>query len=227
VLAISDFVGDDLRARGAVGCKWLGAVAMLVEHISTHAFERWLWALPQTVGAFAFPMFVASFGALAGRNAGGWLPTSYRLGLLAVMAQSAGYLVGREGQLNALATFALGAWVAGHAHQKHWGLAALGVALGATVEFSVAGVLAISAALFIGNDPHGGWGRYLTLLLVAAILPAWNPSAPPVIVWFTSAAALVCLFLPIDGPDRRGGFAVGYVAQWPVLRAIRDLRDFL
>ena len=222
-IAVTDWRIDELR--GAVACKWAGALAMLTEHVSTHALERWAASLPQLVGAFAFPLFVASFAALAGGDSERWERTAHRLGFLAMLAQATGYLVGREGQLNVLATFAFGALLAAGVKDRRWWLAAVACGLGAWCEFNIAGVGAIAAALLIVNDPRGGSLRWLALLVSAAMLPAWNAGVPPVVVWMACAFAPVLLVLPIDMPDRRGAFAIGYVAQWPLLRLIRDARD--
>lgn len=215
-----------VRLPGAELCKWTGAVAMLVEHVCTHALGMWSAVWPQVFGAFAFPLFVAGFAGLAGARADGWERTAVRLGWFAMLAQGAGYLVGREGQLNVLATFALGAWIASAVATRRWWIVPAGVALGGFVEFNVAGVGAVAASLLVVNDPRGGYGRWPALVVCAAAMPTWNPYAPPVIVWFSCVAAGVVAMLPISVPQQRGAFAIGYVAQWPALRALRELRDW-
>lgn len=202
--------------------KWAGLGAMLVDHIGWYSFGVH-HPVAEAIGGLAFPLFAWAFAfgvvGLPRERLGRVL---LRLTAWAGMAQLAVLMV-REGMpWTVLSTFLLGTVIYGAVmhipRALSWLVVVGAVALSTQVEYGIVGSSFVAASLFYARFKTPAAVAAVVALLIA--LTPFNGSASAV-----AAVGVVYLLneLPRDLPRLRGMFGPVYVAQFPLLRLLRDL----
>lgn len=245
-LGVPRFVADDQRqefvnvnaprARGIEVCKWLGFVTMLAEHVPLYGWGASGW-IATHVGALTLPLFVWPF-ALGMARCRDPFAVLDRLALWSVVAMPFVWLSRPWLPLSVLSTFALGLaadllWRRLPA-RKRWLGAALVFVMAVGVEFQYAGVALVWSSLVVARSsgPVGfAWPG-----MVGVSWPALGPSiwlglsvvflAPYNGNGFAVVGATLAYVVATYGPRlprARGSFYLSYIAQFPVLRVVREL----
>lgn len=202
--------------------KWIGLVAMLVEHVA-HFALGWSNGWPFVVGRLAFPLFTVALAlGCAHKTVPELRSIVVRLVGWGAVAGLVGGLVRDPVPLNVLFTFALGVML--HATLRDTGrwrfFVLLVVALlSMVVEYGPLGVAAVACAMHAarrdGRWEQGGWMLF-SLLLVCCV--KFNE---PALVAIPVVFGL--LVLRLDVRRTRGVFYWAYVGQWPVIALMRSL----
>lgn len=218
----SDLVSKLNSARPIEAWKWVGMVAMLIEHVA-HFGVGMEQGWPFVIGRLAFPLFTVALAyGLAEKSVPELLRAAGRLALWGCAAGIVGLAVRDFAPLNVLFTFALGVLV--HWSIRHYHRGAVFVFLGAScasllVEYGFFGVMAVACALH-GARQRTAWSQ-LGWLVFAVLLIS--------MVRFNELAVLsipVLLLLDavkVEIPRVRRMFYWVYVGQWPLIAAVRVL----
>lgn len=204
--------------------KWIGVVAMLVDHYWLYVVASPTW-FSEAIGALALPLFAIALGeGVRDQSQESRVRTLERLLLCAALAQGALLMVREELRpLNIV--FAIGAGVYVDTAFRYPGFRwhtpialFLAFLLGFATEFGHFGIILVAACCW--------WSRtrsdYALALGVATLLPlsAFNDGH-----WALAAVIVTAVvsLLPRDVPRARNAFYAVYVLQWPLLAAVRYL----
>jgi hypothetical protein len=211
-------------ARNLDTLKWLGVVAMLVDHVWLYVFEA-PTSYSEAAGALALPLFAFAVAeGVRSQTLVSRTRTLERLLLGALGAQIAMLCVGHIYPLNII--WGIGAGVALDTVLRYdlrgwrrWFVIGGAFVLGFVVEFGWLGTAVVLACCYNARR-RADWSGGLVIVLLALLAP-WNGGgfwallALP-IVWIASA-------LPREVPRLRNGFYYVYALQWPLLAALRFL----
>lgn len=202
--------------------KWLGAAAMLVEHVAHFVYgDRSGW--PIIIGRAAFPLFALALAVgVNGKTIADEIGVARRLALWGVATFFLVALVKEPLPLNVLFTLALGlAWDTLWRAAWRYRYAALVLAfpLMLTVEYGPLGVAAVAA--LCASVRRQGLRSWL-LLTLGAFLIAAVPGNIVSIIWWPIALAAAAL-LHLEVPRIKRAFYWIYAGQWPILAALRAL----
>lgn len=207
-----------MRARNLDVLKWLGAGAMLADHVGLYMLTPSVWS--EALGSLAFPLFaVALAEGIAAQNYGSRVRTLVRLLAGAIAAQLALLTVRDFLPLNVIFTLAAG------------------VALDTAIRYDMPRVQ--RAALFLAAFAVGFHAEYLHVGALFVLALCWRARAPSdrafyvcvallgVVAplngnwWSVAALPLVALvaLVPRDTPRIRDAFYYIYILQWPLLAA--------
>lgn len=203
--------------------KWLGVVAMLVDHVPVYAFGGGS-AVTELVGALAFPLFAVAFAiGLADASRETFRRVLARLMVWAFIAQIGVATVRDEFHGTALATFLFGVILyLGATSTRHLfvraGICAVALVFSFAVEYMAVGVVLVAAAIAVAVR-----GGAIALGVAASCLVTLAPFngnhgallAIPVVAAVSALRA--------DLPRVRRAFYIVYCGQFPVLRVLREL----
>lgn len=211
-----------MRVRNLDALKWIGAAAMLVDHLWLYVFGPTIAS--EAVGSLAFPLFAIALAfGVSSQHYGSRVRTLQRLVLGAIAAQLALLTVRDFLPLNVIFTLAAGvaldtAWRYELPRAQRFALVAGAIAVGVDAEYLHFGALFVAALCWWARTQSDrALVASLVLLVVVAPLNAnwWALAAPAVV-------AVVGL-LPRDTPRVRDAFYYVYVMQWPLIAATASL----
>lgn len=209
-----------MRARNLDVLKWLGAAAMVADHVGLYVVGPSVWS--EAVGALAFPLFaVALAEGTAGQHVASRVRTLHRLCLGALAAQFALLTVRDFAPLNVIFTLAAGVAIDTAVRYdmptaRRVALLVAAVAVCFWAEYLHVGA-AFVAVLCWRSRVRSDVALYVAVALLVLVAPLngnwWAIAALPLV-------ALVSL-LPRDTPRLRDAFYYVYVLQWPLLAALQ------
>lgn len=198
--------------------KWVGASAMLVDHVWLYVFGATYWS--EAAGSLAFPLFALALAeGVRNQNDASRNRTMVRLLVGALVAQLALELVRHGLPLNVIFTLAAGVALDSAARVRTRSCAAVAIAalvvVGALCEYAYPGVLFVFAVARWSATRREVWlAAALPLLALCGLANGnqWALVAPLVVV----AVSL----LPRDAPRARNAFYWVYTLQWPAIAAL-------
>lgn len=207
-----------IRPRNLDVLKWVGAVAMLVDHFWLYVFGATYWS--EAAGSLALPLFALALAeGIAQQHRASRLRTLARLVVGALVAQLALLLVRGPEPLNVIFTLA-GAvaldsvWRFDFSKLQRAAIVAAVFAIGLHVEYGHVGVL---FGFFVCRWSFTRGDLWFAASLVGcALLAPFNGNHFALAA--IAVAAVVSLF-PKDSPRARNAFYYVYILQWPAIAA--------
>lgn len=199
--------------------KWVGAIAMVVDHFWLHVLGATYYS--EAVGSLAFPLFALALGeGCRSQNAASRDRTMLRLLIGAAVAQAALLLVRDVLPVNVILTLALGvaldtAWRKRDASTVAVALVAA-LVLGLLVEYQHVGVLFVFAVMRWSATRSDAW-----LCAVVALLASLFPFNGNHYALLAPLVVVVVSLFPRDAPRARNAFYFVYTLQWPLIAAVR------
>lgn len=201
--------------------KWVGAVAMLVDHVWLYVFGPTYWS--EAAGSLAFPLFALALAeGTRAQHARSRDRTLVRLLIGAAVAQVALLLVRDPLPLNVIFTLALGVALDAAWRYRRTSSATVAIAAALVVgffcEYQHPGVLFVFAVQRWSATRSDVWAALSLAGLVSLAFANGNhwALAAPIVV---AAVALA----PRDAPRARNAFYFVYTLQWPAIAVLAAL----
>lgn len=199
--------------------KWLGFVAMLVEHVARYALQLDVaGTVYYDIGRLAFPFFALALAGGLSAPGANFTRTWRRLLLWGCVAQLGALLVRAPLPFNVLWTFALAVGLVGVFHLEDtskW-LRAIAIALilaaSTAVEFIQGGVIFAACAIWYARRPHG-----LALVSLVASCGLLCLVSGNLVALGALGLAWLIAQAPFELRRAPGAFYVLYVIQFPLL----------